>query len=104
MWTLVTQGSWCGCERNLYAHLLVQSSYFSRRFYLDLTRLVVVSFKDLLILDFGLDPLLLEPSLIWDSPPYRAFVFASHVKIHASTTRGVVLIALLPAQATSEAA
>lgn len=69
-----------------------------------LTRMAIVSFQDLLVLYLGLDTFLLEPPLVRDPPPYWTFIFASHVKIHTSTTCWVTLITLLPAQATSKAA
>lgn len=65
--------------------------------------MTVVSLKDLLVLDLGLNALLLQPSLVWDSPPYWAFVFASNVEVHAGTASGVALVTLLPAKATSKA-
>lgn len=53
--------------------------------------------------DHVLDVLLLDASLLGIPPPNRTLVLASHAEVIASTARGVLLVALLAAQATCKA-
>lgn len=55
------------------------------------------------LLDLVLDMLFLEAPLLGIPPPNRTLVIASHAEVIASTARGVLLVALLSAQATCKA-
>ena len=61
------------------------------------TGIVSVALQHLGLLDLVLDALLLGSPLLGGSPPHRALVFASHIKVDTGTTGRMVLVALLSA-------
>jgi hypothetical protein len=59
------------------------------------TGVVSVALQHLGLLDLVLDALLLGSPLLGGSPPSRALVFASHIKVDTGAAGRMILVALL---------
>ena len=62
-----------------------------------------IALMHLSLFDLILDVLLLNAPLRRNPPPERSLVFAANTKIDAGTAGGMLLVTLLPAQATCKA-